>query len=175
MLAVDRTGLMIPTVFAVLIHELGHLFAMWVMECAPKSIRLIPASVQIVRSFSPKPNGETAIALVGPLCNIITFFTLWLNYLVFGSENVLKFALLNLILGMFNLLPVKGLDGGTLLYGILCKRMEEYKADRALRTVTAILAAIAFLSGLTLLFRGHFNPSVFILVLYLAISAFIKK
>lgn len=175
MLVIDRTGLMIPTIFAVLIHEMGHLFAMWIMECAPKSIRLIPASVQIVRAFSPKPHGETAIALTGPLCNIVTFFTLWLNYLVFGNETVLRFALLNLILGIFNLLPVKGLDGGTLLYGILCRRIEEYRADRVLRTVTMMLAFIALVAGVFLTLNGRFNPSAFILALYLAVSALIKR
>lgn len=175
MLVIDRTGLVIPTIFAVLIHELAHLFTMWVMDCAPKSIRLIPASVQIVRSFSPKPHGEIAIAIMGPICNIVTFFTLWLNFLVFGNETVLRFALLNLIFGVFNLLPVNGLDGGTLLYNILCRRIEEYRADRILRTVTFIFSLTALAAGVYLMLNGRFNPSAFIVALYLAVSALIKK
>ena len=30
MLATDRTGYMLPTLFAVIIHEAAHLFVMWV-------------------------------------------------------------------------------------------------------------------------------------------------
>ena len=175
MLVTDRTGLIIPTIFAVLIHEVAHLFTMWVMECAPKSIRLIPASVQIVRSFSPKPYGETAIALMGPICNLIAFFVLWLNYFAYGNETVLRFALINLIIGVFNLLPIKGLDGGTVLYGILCRRFEEYRAERILRTVTIVLSLVSLIVAILLTVNGGFNPSAYILAIYLAISALIKK
>ena len=36
MLATDRTGLILPSLFAIIMHEAGHLFAMWLLECAPK-------------------------------------------------------------------------------------------------------------------------------------------
>ena len=51
MLAFDRTGFILPLFFAVLVHELGHLTAMWVLDCAPKRIRLIPAAVEITAKF----------------------------------------------------------------------------------------------------------------------------
>ncbi len=74
MLATDRTGLCIPTIFAIFIHETGHLFAMWVCECQPKSIMLVPASVKITRAFPKVKNGEIIIALSGPLSNIVIFY-----------------------------------------------------------------------------------------------------
>ena len=175
LLLTDRTGLIVPTLFAVMIHETGHLFAMWVMDCSPKSIRLIPASVQIVRSFSPRPHGESAIALCGPLSNIVIFLTLWFNYLVFKNETVLEFAILNLVLGTFNLLPVKGLDGGTLLNNFLCKYTDDYHADRTIRVLTLIIAACALSAGIYLAFKGKLNISAFIVALYLAVTALIKK
>ena len=52
MLATDRTGYILPTFFAVLMHEIGHLFAMWVLDCQPKQIDITPASLQIVSGFS---------------------------------------------------------------------------------------------------------------------------
>ena len=55
MLATDRTGLLMPTLFAVLMHEIGHLFAMWLLDCEPKQIRLIPASVQITAPITKGP------------------------------------------------------------------------------------------------------------------------
>ena len=54
MLAFDRTGLILPTFFAVVVHEIGHLFAMWALDCEPKQIKLIPSSVQVVSSFSKR-------------------------------------------------------------------------------------------------------------------------
>lgn len=174
MLTIDRTGLVIPTLFAVFIHETGHLFAMWVTECAPKRIRLIPASVQIVRSFSIKPHGEIAIALCGPLANLVLFLTLFLNYLSFGNETVLNFALLNLIIGIFNLLPVCGLDGGTILTELLCRKTEPYKAIRAVRIITGIFAFLTLFAGVFMTLNGRFNLSVFIVALYFIVTAILK-
>ena len=175
MLITDRTGLILPTLFAVAVHELGHLFAMWLTECAPSSVRLIPASVQIVRRFSMKTHSEAAIALCGPLCNIAVFASFGLHYLVFGGDNILRFALLNLILGAFNLLPVRGLDGGTLLLIALEKRMDEYAAERAVRLLTLSFALAVCIIGIITAFKGRFNISVFIAALYLAITALMKR
>lgn len=175
MLVTDRTGLVIPTLFAAMIHETGHLFAMWVMDCAPKSIRLIPASIQIVRAFSPKPYGEVTIAILGPLSNIVLFFVLGINYLCFKNEVALEFAALNLILGIFNFLPVKGLDGGTILYSLICRYADEYRAEKSIKILTVILAAASFFGGVVLALHGKLNISAFIIALYLIVMVFIKK
>lgn len=36
MLATDRTGLLLPSLFAIFVHEAAHLFAMWIVDCTPK-------------------------------------------------------------------------------------------------------------------------------------------
>lgn len=47
MLAFDRTGYALPLIFAVVMHEGGHLLAMWILDCSPKRVRLVPAAVEI--------------------------------------------------------------------------------------------------------------------------------
>lgn len=175
MLALDRTGLMIPTLFAVLIHELGHLLAMWAADCQPRAIRLIPTSVQIVRSFSPKKYGEAGIAFCGPAANIVLFGVLLVNYLSFGSEQSFNFAILNLVIAIFNLLPVSGLDGGTLLCIALSRFTDIYRAEGIVRIITAIFAVVIFLLGVYLWSSGTVNISVFIVALYLGVCSLIKK
>lgn len=175
MLATDRTGLVIPTFFAVFIHETGHLFAMWLLGCRPKSIRLIPASVQIVRGFSSRPYGEAVVAVCGPAANIAVFLSLSLNYYYCSSKNSLIFGLLNLIIGIFNLLPVSGLDGGTLLYSALCKTMDSNRAQTVVKIVTAFIAVSVFIVGVYMCAKGKFNLSVFIVALYLLICSIIKR
>ncbi len=121
MLLTDKTGYMLPALFAVLLHETGHLFMMWVIDCAPKRIKLIPASIQITTPFQKRYRNDILIAASGPVVNIILFLTLYFNFLAFGNQITLYFALLNLVIALFNLLPVKGLDGGTILFCILAK------------------------------------------------------
>ena len=175
MLAVDRTGLIIPTLFAVFVHETGHMLAMWAADCQPKAIRLIPTSVQIVRGFSPKKYGEISITVCGPAANLVIFGTLFVNYLVFKSEQSLVFSIINLVIAIFNLLPVSGLDGGTLLAIFISKFTDIYKAESIVRIITAVFAAAAFLIGVYLWVSGTVNISVFIVAVYLFVCSFIKK
>ncbi|MBR6502884.1 MAG: site-2 protease family protein [Clostridia bacterium] len=175
MIAIDRTGLIIPTLFAVFIHESGHLLAMWAADCQPKAVRLIPTSVQIIRGFSTKKYGETAIAFCGPAANMVLFFVLFANYKFFGSEFSLNFAILNFVIAVFNLLPVSGLDGGTLLTLFIARFTNVYKAESIVRIVTVAFAIVAFLLGVYLASSGVVNISVFIVAIYLGVCGMIKK
>ena len=175
MLVIDRTGMIIPTLFAVFIHECGHLLAMWAADCQPKAIRLIPTSVQIVRGFSPKRYGETAIAACGPAANIIVFFSLFINYTMFESVQSFNFAILNLVIAIFNLLPVHGLDGGILLTAVISKFTNIYKAESIVKIITVVFAVVIFLLGVYLWVSGTVNVSVFIVAVYLAVFGLVKK
>ena len=175
MLVVDRTGLVIPTLFAVFIHESGHLLAMWAADCHPRAIRLIPSSVQIIRGFSPKKCGEIAVTVCGPASNLVIFGVLFGNYFIFKNEQSLGFAILNLVIAVFNLLPVSGLDGGTLLAAAIAHFTDIYRAERIVRIITAVFACITFLLGVYLWVSGTVNISVFIVAAYLAVCSLIKK
>lgn len=175
MLATDRTGIALPTIFAVILHEIGHLFAMWVLDCVPKQVKLIPASVQITSNFSKRYRNDILIALCGPVINLILFLTLYFNYLCFKNELVLHYALINLLVGSFNLLPVSGLDGGTVLFCLLVKKIEFSRSKLIVKLVTLLFAVIILIIGITLTVRGKVNLSLYILGLYFLIIAIMKN
>lgn len=174
MLAFDRTGFILPLLFAVLIHELGHLTAMWILDCAPKRIRLVPAAVEITTKLQSGGKYEIFIALCGPAVNLLLFATLFVNYLAFNNDGYLTVGLINLLIGLFNLLPVTGLDGGTVLFNILCRKTEPSKAALIMRIINFSVALAALITAVTLCFKGQFNLSFFILALYLAVMSIIK-
>lgn len=174
MLAFDRTGFILPLLFAVLIHEAGHLAAMWILDCAPKRVRLVPAAVEITTKINSGGKYEIIIALCGPLVNLLLFATLFVNYLAFGNEGYLTVGLINLLIGLFNLLPVTGLDGGTVLFNILCRKTELARAGLIMRIINFSVALAALIAAITLCFKGQFNLSFFILALYLAVMSIIK-
>ncbi len=175
MLCIDRTGLVIPTLVAVLIHEMGHLFAMWLNEVSPKAIHLVPASVRIVRGFAATDRNEWLIALSGPVANLAVAGTLGLNYHWFGNSTALRFAILNLILGLFNLLPVRGLDGGTLLSLAVARLTTPDTAEKTVRTVTLVLSVLTFAVAIILTIKGVFNLSAFIVAIYFLVTAILKR
>ena len=174
MLLTDKTGFLLPALFAIIMHEIGHLFVMWLLECSPKRVKLIPASIQITTPFQKRYRNDILIATAGPAVNIVLFLTLYFNYLAFGNQITLYFALLNLVIAVFNLLPVKGLDGGTILYCVLAKFKGSDKSAVILRIITLILAVLIIVTAVTLTFRGNFNLSFYIIGIYLLIMSLVK-
>lgn len=174
LLASDRTGFALPTLFAVLIHEIGHLFAMWLLECSPKSIRLIPASVQITRSITTVYRNDILIALSGPFANILLFCVLYLNFITYKNETVLYYSAVNLIVALFNLMPVTGLDGGIILFSLIAKKRDVNRAILTLRIITMAIAVILLSFAIALTIKGNFNLSVYIIAIYLLISVLMK-
>ncbi len=175
MLLFDKTGLILPTLLSAFIHELGHLFAMWLCNCPPKEIKFIPASMQIIRSFPQRPNGELIIALFGPLCNLLLFCVFYFNFLSTNESFALQFALLNLIIGIFNLLPLKGLDGGTVLELLLSKFLSVNKATLIIKAITFITALLILLAAVYLTINHKLNLSAYIISLYLFIVTLFKR
>lgn len=174
MLATDKTGFMLPTLFAILIHETAHLFMMWVLDFAPKRIKLIPASIQISTSISKRYRNDILVSSAGPMANLVLFFVLYFNYMCYGNMMVLYHALLNLVIGSFNLLPVVGLDGGNIIFAILCKYKDINKAAIIMKFITIIFAAAIITVAIMLTWKKNFNISLYIIGIYLFIMSLVK-
>ena len=174
MLLFDRTGLLPPLLLAVLLHEVGHLFAMWVLECAPKRIRLIPAAIEITAPPHMSAGQEVIVAVSGPLVNGALFLAFYLNYTVFQSELSATYAAVNLLLMLFNLLPVTGLDGGTVAFCLLSRRLPLEHARLVMKVTNLLFAVTALVLGVCLWFQGNCNPSFWIVGIYLILISFMK-
>ncbi len=174
MLCVDKTGLALLSLLAVLLHELGHLFAMSICGLAPKAIRLIPASIQIVKGFCASTGDEMFIAAAGPFANFLIFGLSYAAFYGFKIEMLAVFAALNFIYALFNLLPVKGLDGGTIIMLLISKKRGIFSAERILQIITALISVFSFGAGAFLCLNGNFNPSLFALAIYFAVCIFLK-
>lgn len=175
MLCFDKTGLMAPTLFSVILHETGHLFAMWLLNSPPVSVDLIPASVRITERPFISLKKTVIIALSGPFLNLAAALTALLNFTLYKNGFALNFGIINLALGIFNLLPCSGLDGGTVLKNILCRKLTLEKAELCLKFSTFIIAAAIFVLGVLLFYFKKFNISVFLIALYLFICGIMLK
>ena len=175
MIIFDKTGLIVPTLLAVFFHEMGHLLCMWAKGVAPKRIKLIPTSVQITAPSLSSFKKDIAVSLCGPLFNIIIFFTLYLNFLLYKNYEILIFALINLLIAIFNLLPLKGLDGGKILHSVISLKSGTEKADKALSIVTLAFSICIIILALYLTIHKIYNFSLYIIALYLLIISLAKK
>ena len=151
-------------------HEAGHLAAMAALRILPSRICLTAAGVRIER-----PPGlrigfarEIAVALAGPAVSLLLAGCFYLASRTTLAPLPLDFFWLNLGFGLFNLLPVRQLDGGRALYFFLCRRVSETAASRAV-TVTSLICLFLAAGGAALTcLRGGFSLSLVIAALYLA-------
>ena len=175
MIIFDKTGLIVPTLLAVFFHEAGHLFCMWAKDVPIKRIKLIPTSVQITASDFASFKSDIAVSLCGPLCNFFLFVVLFLNSCLYKNHTILIFSLINLLIAFFNMLPLKGLDGGRILHSLVALKKGSEKADKVLSVVTFIFSLLLIAFSVFLTVNNIFNISLYIIALYLLIISIAKK
>lgn len=173
-IATDRSGLIVYFTVSVILHELAHLCGMWIVESNPRSVKLIPACIQITKDINTKASHEIFVSLCGPVLNLLLFAVCYFDYTVIKKDAVLTFAVINLILGIFNLLPAKGLDGGDILYNLFCRKCGEHKANIAIKASSIITGAAMLVLGIVLFKKSGGNFSLIIMALYLLISTLVK-
>lgn len=113
------------------IHELGHLLAGILMKFKPCSLKIMPMGIAIdfevlLEDYNTKIlNGNLLklkkifIAAAGPLVNILIIIVLLLINIGISEENRILYIYSNILIVIFNLLPIYPLDGGRILNGIV--------------------------------------------------------
>ena len=164
MLLTDKTGALHYFLAAAVLHEAAHLAVMLSIGQKPRAVRLIPGGVNLEERDIATGSEEAAILLAGPFINLAA-----------GLISSGRFATVNLALGLFNLLPVAGLDGGRLMELIVIKSLGKRTADTFLKINSLLLAAGFTAVFFLLLAKGAENLSLLIFSLYMLSSLFLKK
>jgi Zn-dependent protease len=139
---------------SVLIHELGHsVLAKHFGLSVPRITLFIFGGVSQIAAEPPSAAAEFWIAVVGPLVSFGLAALFWeLEPLLLGSLPLFALAkylaLLNLILGVFNLIPGFPLDGGRVFRAIVWRATGQY------RRATNIAATTGRVFGFLLIFLG---------------------
>ena len=125
----------------ILIHELAHMFTGLFLKLKPKTLEIQPFGIGIVfESFENTEKNKIIIAIAGPLINII--------------------------IAIFNLLPISPLDGGQILNRILriiFGNKEAYTITNSLNTI--IMSVITAISSILILYLK--NISIVIILIFM--------
>ena len=169
--------------FFAVIHEVGHLICGLVLGFKPKVITIMPYGIKLnfkinyddynrkVRKGSLLSIKKILIALAGPMTNlIIALITIILkinkietNFLRFNSEEIVYS---NIIIGIFNLIPIYPMDGGKIIKELLHISLGLRKSYKYIQDISWI--SIAVLSAITsILILYSKNIAILITLLYL--------
>lgn len=159
-----------------LIHELGHLFIGLMLQMKPQKLEIMPFGVSIAFKINPKDynkkikNGnmlnikKMIVAIAGPLTNIIIIVITY--NLKIDIIKAMMIIYTNLLIILFNLLPIYPLDGGRILKEILHIIQGKRKSEESINNIsiitTIIITAIGSISILYLK-----NIAIFIIIMYL--------
>lgn len=159
-----------------LIHELGHLIAGLLMGMKPEKIELMPFGVSIsfkikVEEYNKKIKKgnilelkKIIVALAGPITNLIIIFLIdQLNINILKSLTIIY---TNLIIMIFNLLPIYPLDGGRILKGFLHINFGKRKSEKYINIISKItLIIITSITSIVILYIH--NISIVLINIYL--------
>ena len=161
---------------AVLIHEAGHIITMILLGYNPQKIKISLFEISITDRFRYKISfwQNFFIILFGPFANFICFILYYLLYL-YSNDIFLPIAIANLSVGLFNSLPVLSLDGGQLLYIVLCRKLKESVSEKIVDVLTFLFIFPLFALGFLLLFKSKYNFSLLFVSVYLIFSLVLRN
>lgn len=159
-------------------HELGHLFAGIILGFKPKSLSINPVGLSIafhvkvddynerVRKGNILAVKKLIIALMGPAVNfliVIIFMLFDLEFFYIRREFVIYS---NILIGLFNLIPVYPLDGGRILKSLLHIVVGLQKSYEYINVVSNVcVVMLTFFSSIIVFYLK--NLSVVVIIGYL--------
>lgn len=168
MLVIDATHKTLLCIFATLLHEFGHMFAILLLHKKIYEIRLNLSSIDIVNKKSNLAfKKEIFITISGSLMNFLAAVVINSVNSTINSGLLRIFFVQNVLIGMFNLLPISTLDGGQLLFLMLEKKFSHKTAYKITQVISCLtLIPIAILSFI-IIFNSKYNFSLLFLCIYL--------
>ena len=143
--------LLVCAVFVcVVLHELGHSLQVRRYGIAVRDIVLLPiGGMARAEQIPENPKQEIIVAIAGPIVNfaiatvLFALMLIGLGPLGFDNAFLVNLLAINLVLGVFNLIPAFPMDGGRILRGLLAMRFDYLRATRYAKNVGQVIA-IAF-------------------------------
>lgn len=162
-------------IFAI-IHEIGHMFSGILLGLKIEKMELMPYGVSVSFGLTTKDYNnkikkgnllelkKIVVAIAGPLTNlliaVITYY--------FNIDEELKSLIVysNILLILFNLLPIYPLDGGRILKSILHILFGKKTSEKYINNISFVLLLfLTFVSSIAIIYLR--NIAIFLIILFL--------
>lgn len=152
--------------FAVASHEAGHIAAGLLMRRKIYAVTLSPLGADIKYTGASSYKTDLISALAGPVFSLVS------GFLLYGA--FYEFAVISVIYGLMNLIPVPCFDGGRALRCVIYSYADVVKAEKICDAVSLFFLIIMYLFSVFLLFYTSFNASLLFICAYVFAESYVK-
>lgn len=183
--ALWNVGFVMTVFVCVLLHEAGHAVAARYLGIRTVEITLLPiGGVATLEKTPNRPISEFIVAMAGPLVNLIIAAVLFLpvkdvlNHgmtkaltAINGHNFLVNIFIVNLTMGVFNLIPAFPMDGGRVLRAILSVRLDRLTATRIAARTGQFLAIAAVMISVFTNQHAVSSPNILLISLFVFYGA----
>jgi Zn-dependent protease len=167
--AIWSVGAILALFVCVTLHEFGHAVAARHFGVKVPRIMLLPiGGIAEMESIPHRPREEIIVALAGPAVNYIIIGILMIfvrfphglnwNYIELSAAGFGRYlVIVNIIMGVFNLLPAFPMDGGRVFRALLAMR---FSYLRATQVAVAVGKIVALMGATYLIHKNNYLGAV---------------
>ncbi len=148
-----------------LLHEITHMITGIILKLRPRELKINPFGISVrFEAYDKSELKKILIAISGPALNIV--LAVIFNILKIETETRYLMVYANVILGIFNLLPIYPLDGGRIMKSILKMKYGWEKAeDKTNQVANLIIILLTVASSILILI--YKNIGILLAIAYL--------
>lgn len=162
-------------IFAI-IHEIGHLIAGVLLGMKPEKIEIMPYGIGISFKLTSKDYNrkikcgnlldlkKVIVAIAGPITNLLIIIVCYNMKLELYTKLAIIYS--NILLIVFNLLPIYPLDGGRILKGGLCIILGRYKSEKYINIISFIVIILLTMIASIFIYVAK-NITIFFIIIFL--------
>ncbi|WP_160687275.1 site-2 protease family protein [Clostridium sp. C2-6-12] len=161
----------------VMLHEVAHILTANKFGCSFNNLNInvfgLNAELNNIDELTEK--NKLIVYLAGPLFNIFITVIMYLIYNYYDFEFIQASIMINLCLGIFNLLPAYPLDGSRICEILLSKKFLYKKSKKITEILSFIFSGILFIMFCITLFLHKENISLFLAVVLITYTTFLER
>ncbi len=156
---------------SILVHEFSHVLVAQFLGGEVRRITLMMlGGVSEIESMPESPRVELQVAAIGPMVSLFIGIALYNIHQFTTSPNLMLYGYwigqLNIVLGIFNLIPAFPTDGGRILRSILVSKQGSLRGTKNAVTLSAVFSVFFAVIGIL-----QFNFILLLIALFIYASA----
>ena len=178
MVVFQPAGVVFPSLAGAVLHESGHMIAAVLLGIPLRSLDIgtFGASLKVRGSLISYPK-EFLLCAAGPAMNLLSAVTAvaFSEHRGYYSECGEGFIAVSLMLGVLNLIPAEGFDGGRMLSVVTSSLFGPRAAARLLTVTTFSSIVLLWMVSVYLLIRYGTSLSLFVFTVSLFYRLFVER